>query len=63
MKSVDSNENMDMVDKCKRKLYNLYQNSKEIKQYGGDDIPVYKDYKLLKTFQLEGLNWLISSWH
>jgi chromodomain-helicase-DNA-binding protein 7 len=26
-------------------------------------MPIYKDYKLLKSFQLEGLNWLIRSWH
>lgn len=33
------------------------------RQYGDKDIPIFKNYRQLKPFQLESLNWLISSWY
>ena len=39
------------------------RNKKEAHQYKSDNIPVYKNYKLLRSYQLESLNWLIKSWY
>lgn len=36
---------------------------REPRQYGEKDIPIYKNYRKLKDFQLESLNWLIKSWY
>lgn len=36
---------------------------KQPRQYGDKDIPIFKNYRQLKPFQLESLNWLISSWY
>lgn len=33
------------------------------KDYGSHDAPIYKNYRKLKDFQLESLNWLIRSWY
>ena len=49
------------MERYRRKLFHL-GHKKEVKQFGGDDVPVYKGYRILKNFQLEGLNWLIKSW-
>ena len=38
-------------------------NPKQPRQYGDKDIPIFKNYRQLKPFQLESLNWLISSWY
>lgn len=46
-----SQELSDRIQKCRRNLY-LLTSKKNFKQYGGEDIPIYKDYKMLKQFQL-----------
>jgi chromodomain-helicase-DNA-binding protein 7 len=36
---------------------------KTIPQYTQSAPPIFKDYKLLRDYQLESLNWLIVSWY
>lgn len=33
------------------------------RQYGDKDIPIFKNYRKLKDFQLESLNWMIKNWY
>ncbi len=33
------------------------------RQYGDKDIPIFKNYRKLKEFQLESLNWMIKNWY
>ena len=45
-------------------MYLLDANQKGTpREYGNQDIPIYKNYRKLKDFQLESLNWLIKSWY
>ena len=46
-----------------KKLYLLDGLGKEPRVYGGKDIPIFKNYRMLKDFQLESLNWLIKNWY
>lgn len=32
-------------------------------EYGGKDVPIFKNHRQLKDFQVESLNWLVSNWH
>lgn len=52
------------INDMKNKLY-FYDigNKKEPHQYKTENVPVYKNYKLLRSYQLESLNWLIKSWY
>lgn len=36
---------------------------KKALQYVQENQPVYKERKLLRSYQLESLNWLIHSWY
>lgn len=36
---------------------------KDPPQYKIENQPVYKNYKLLRPYQLESVNWLIKSWY
>ncbi len=38
-------------------------NRKQPYQYIAPNIPVYKNYKLLRSYQLDSLNWLIKAWY
>lgn len=51
------------VAKMEKKIYLLDGSQSQIRQYGGKDIPIFKNYRMLKEFQLESLNWLIKNWY
>jgi len=36
---------------------------KEPYQYKPDTPHIYKNYKILRSYQIESLNWLIKSWY
>jgi len=52
------------IHKMESKLYRLDAASKNTpRQYGEKDIPIFKNYRKLKDFQLESLNWMIKNWY
>ena len=52
------------VTKMETKMYRLDASQRGTpRQYGDKDIPIFKNYRKLKDFQLESLNWLIKSWY
>lgn len=52
------------IAEMKNKLYSYdVGTKKEPYQYRPDNIPVYRNYKLLRSYQLESINWLIKSWY
>ncbi len=40
------------IKKMVDKFYNMEEKKTVLKQYGGRDVTVYKNYKLLKNFQV-----------
>jgi SNF2 family DNA or RNA helicase len=60
-KKASNNEN---INKMETKMYRLdVGKEREPRQYGDKDIPIFKNYRKLKDFQLDSLNWLIKSWY
>ena len=54
------------INEIRSKLYFLDIRTRKhpnVPQYTPEAPPAYRDYKLLRDYQLESLNWLISSWY
>ena len=52
------------INECKNKLYNLDISKREsLFQYTPKNQPIFKHKKMLRSYQLESLNWLIESWY
>jgi SNF2 family DNA or RNA helicase len=51
------------LNEIRSKLYHLdAKQNEQLYQYTAKTQPIFKDKKLLRTYQLESVNWLISSW-
>jgi chromodomain-helicase-DNA-binding protein 7 len=54
------------IHEIRSKLYFMDVRSRKhqhIPQYTADSPPIYREYKMLRDYQLESLNWLINSWY
>jgi SNF2 family DNA or RNA helicase len=51
------------LKKMEYKLYLLGQKEGAARVYEDPNVPVFKNYRRLKDFQLESLNWMIQNWH
>ena len=49
------------ITELKRRLF-TYKDTKAVFQYHPNHPPVFKDRRLLRSYQLESLNWMIEAW-
>lgn len=63
MNSNKKIQNWKDIAAAEEELY-LLQAKKDPKEYHSvKNKPIFKNYKTLKDFQIDGLNWLIRNWH
>lgn len=49
------------ISEYKRKLF-TYKDPKNVFQYHPNNPPIFKDRRILRSYQLESLNWMIEAW-